>query len=89
MFSISKAFRVLSLVLAAVLVPATAFAGTPGFTAAKPGQAQTHGARGGSLKLKKASPSKANKAVKAKAHKAKAHKAGKAAHPKLVLKQKH
>lgn len=46
MFSISKAFRVFSLVLAAVLVPATALAGTTG-----PTDATQHEAKGkGTLK---------------------------------------
>ncbi len=79
MFSISKAFRVLTLVLAAVLVPATAFAGTTGFAAAKPGQAQA--ARPNKvLKLKKGD--KANKVKKAdKANKANKANKGKASKP--------
>jgi hypothetical protein len=82
MFSISKAFRVLSLVLVAVLVPATAFAGTSGYAAAKPGQAQT--ARPNKvLKLKKG-----NKVTKS--HKAKPGKATNPGHgrPKVKIAKK-
>lgn len=88
MFSISKAFRVLSLVLVAVLVPATALAGTTGYAAAQPGQARTAGvARMKNVKLGKAKA----KTNKAKAGKAKANKsrAGKDARPKLKVRKTH
>jgi hypothetical protein len=68
MFSISKAFRVLSVVLAAVLVPATAFAGTTGWTAAKQGQTQTRATKKAvKLKKKGTKVAKANKPSKDKA----------------------
>jgi hypothetical protein len=64
MFSISKAFRVFSLVLAAVLVPATAFAGTTGWTVAKQGQAQARPNKAVKLKKKGTKVAKADKANK-------------------------
>jgi hypothetical protein len=87
MFSISKAFRVLSLVLAAVLVPATALAGTTGYTAAaKQGQGQAQQARK-ALKLKSK-----NKVKAVKPNKDKADKGGQAQKPqgkKKVIRRKH
>ena len=85
MFSISKAFRVLSLVIAAVLVPATAFAGSTGYAAAKPGQAAAHPKK--ALKLKKARTAKPGN----KGNKANKNKANKAGHgsPKIKILKKH
>jgi hypothetical protein len=68
--SITKAFRVLAVVLVAAFVPATALAGTP--TAAAPGAEPTQTARvaraGKTIKVLKAN--KAQKAGKAKPGKA-------------------
>lgn len=78
--SISKAFRVLSLVLAAVLLPATAFAGTTDAAAGRAAKVKT-------LKISKVKPSaaKAGKAGKKvlKVSKSKTH-----ARPKIHT-QKH
>jgi len=97
--SIIKAFRVLTLVLAAVLVPATALAGTTGFAVAKGAKsAQAQGAQAGQpvkahpqVKVRKAKSGKANKASKAKgANGAKVGKAtNKVARPKLRMKKTH
>ena len=77
MFSISKAFRIFSLVLAAVLVPAMASAGTTGPTDAK----QTQHEANGKGKLKPAGK-RVLKGAKIKKSK------GKMGHRPKLLKQK-
>ena len=92
--SIIKALRVLTLVLAAALVPATALAETTGLAVAKGAKgAQAQGARAGQsakgrpqLKVLKANPDKARRAPKANG--AKVGKAtNKVARPKLRMKK--